>query len=181
MSVWRKIVTTIYLLASVVVLGGTTLLVFIPEYSDRMAELFDYYAFCVFFAVCLGILVLADVILLFYMLFKKPEPKCVHPGGNEEIQVTLKALESVVRNSAPEDDVMIESIRIKVKGRDQGTARIRIEAIPLTNHGLEQMGERIKERVTTACEDMLGTEGVEVRVRFLSSKTETIIKEASGE
>ena len=172
--------TTIYLLASVIVLGGTICLVF-TSYADRMEELLEIDAARIVFAVCIGILVLYALILFFYMIFKRPEPKCVHPGGNEEIQITLKALESVVRASAPEDDMMVENIRIKVKGRDQGTARVRIEVIPLTNHGLEQMGERIQERVTTACENMLGTPGVEVRVRFLPSKTETIIKEASGE
>ena len=176
----KRIVAVGYLLVCIVVLGGFGFLVFGP-YQAQAAELFELFWVRVAAAICLCIVAVYSLVVILRLFFKRPDPTCVHPDGNPDIQITMGALRAVVEASAQDDELLIEQIRIRVKGHDHARAHVRIEAVALTNHDVSGLAQRVQARVDAACKDMLGTSDVTVQVRFLPSKTETFIKEASGE
>lgn len=173
----RKVLAFIYLVAGIVALGiaaaqlagarvpGIESALRVP--GVRIACL-----------VCAGIALAGVVVTAFAALFERPAPACMRPEGNPDIEVTLAALESVARRSAPgDDDVLIESVEGRISGRDRDQVRLTVEAIAFTHEGLAETAARMQARVQEACERMLGTSGVRVRVRFLPSKTTIVTKE----
>ena len=180
MRILKRIAGLAYLLVCVVVLGGFGCLVFGP-YQVRARALFKIFGVQVAAAICLGIMAVYSIVVILRLFFWRPEPTCIHPDANPDIQITKGALSAVVEAAAQDDDALVEEIRISVKGRDHARATVRIDAIALTNHDVKGLAQRMQERIATACNDMLGTTSVTVRVRFLPSKTETFIKQASGE
>ena len=178
--IWKRIVAIAYLLVCIVVLGGFGFLVFGP-YQAPARALFEIFGVRIAAAVCLAVIAIYSLVVVLRLFFKRPDPTCIHPDGNPDVQITKGALRAVVEVSAKDDDLLIEDIDISIKGRDHARAKVRIQAICLTNHDASGVARRVQERVAAACQEMLGASGVSVQVRFLPSKTETFIKEASGE
>lgn len=180
MRAWKRIAAILYLLASLVVCGGFACL-FSGSYRVRAVQLLSHFGLRVAAVVCLVVVAAYSIFVVLHAFFKRPDPVCVHPDGNPDIQITKGALISVASVAAEDTDALIEGITIKIKGRDRAVAEVLIEAIALTDHDAKAIAERIQARVKRACDDLLGTTSVIVKVRFLPSKTETMIKEASGE
>lgn len=179
----KRIVALVYLLASAAVVGGAGLYVFGP-YTDDISRLFDRFPLgsLVFFGVCLGIVGLGALVGFCRLFFSRREPDCVCPDGDASIEVSLAAIESCARMAAPgDDDIMIERVEGRILGGDRAGVRLMVEVIAFTDEGREALGARVRDRVTTACENMLGAPGVTVRVRFLPSKTTVQTVEVSGE
>lgn len=172
----KKFCAVVYLLSCVIALGTFAASLFGPAVG-RVEALLDKPAFRIVLAVCLVVCALEALWVLFRVIFERPEPDCVRIDGAEEVQVTLTAIESVARAAAREDDVLIEEVRGRIQGRDSSGVRIAIEAIALTESGLDEIAERIRARVENALNTMLGTPAASVRVRFLPSKTTTETKE----
>ena len=76
---------------------------------------------------------------------------------------------------------VIEGVEGRIIGRDRDRARLLVEAIAFTDEGLAGLAHGIQQRVTDACTRLLGTAGIEVRVRFLPSKTTIIAREVPDE
>lgn len=173
----RKIFAVIYLVACacvVAVLACRLMEVDLGRLERVLADPTGRIALLVFAAIT-GLGALVTVVRTFA---ERPEPTCVHPAGNPDIEVTLAALTSTARRAAPgSDEVLVESVEGRISGRDRSEVRITVEAIAFTDEGLEQIADRMRRRVTDACERMLGTTGVTARVRFLPSKTTIVTKE----
>lgn len=179
MQALRKLVVAVYAVACVVVIGGGALMLYGP-YRTRMVELIEQPSARAVGLVCLVIMALQALIAVIRRLSERPEPECIHPGGNPDIEVSVTALESLARAAAPEELVLIERVRGRIRGRANDSVQLDIEAIALTDHGLESMAHRMQQRVVDACERLLGTTGVTARVRFLPSKTVSVTKEVSS-
>lgn len=176
----KKIALTVYLLAGIVVVGGFAGLMFGP-FTSRFAEVFQKPVPRILLAVSLFIVCIHMLTTVVRMLADRPAPDCVHPNGAPDIEVSTAALASVARVAAADRDLMIEDVSARVSGHDRELVTIKLELIAFTDQGLEGLAHRIQQRVTDACESMLGTSGVRVQVRFLPSKTEIVTKEVSGE
>lgn len=176
----KRIAAIIYLLACLVILGSYAAS-HIGATAARMAELGALLPFRIAVAVCLGIIGIQALYVLGLVIFDRPEPKAVRPVGNPGIEVTTTALAAVARAAARGDDLLIEDVEARVRGREQAAVDVRVEAIALDGQDLNGMGARLQERVARACEQMLGAPGVTVRVRFLPTKTVTATREVSGE
>lgn len=176
----KKILATIYLLAAVVVVGGFAGLMFGP-FTGRIERLISYPAARIVLVVALVIVGLGVLVSVLRTFVSRREPDCIRAGGNQDIEVTVSALASIARTAAETEDIMVESVRGKVVGRDRSEVRFTIEAIAFTNSGLEALAQRIQDKVTAACEEMLGTTGVTTRVRFCPSKTTVVSREVTRE
>lgn len=181
MRVLKRIIAFIYLVSAVLVLGAFAGYLYSPE-SGRFEALFDVPAARIALLVCMVILALGTLVGACRMLFARREIKCVHPDANPDIEVSLAAVESVARTAAAQDSrALIERVEGRVRGRDASEVAIRIEAIALGNHDLAEHAQAMQQRVTRACEQMLGAKDVTVRVRFLPSKTTIVTQEVSHE
>ncbi|WP_102372724.1 hypothetical protein [Enorma phocaeensis] len=181
MRALKKICTIVYLLSAVVVAGGFACLQFGSEHvRNRIAELLGHPAGRIVLIVCTVVLLLGVLITALLVFAERSPLTSVHPGGNPNIEVRLAALTSVARAAAEENDVLVDRVRSRVVGRDGTRALITLEVIAFTQTGLADLGAHVQEHVTEACERMLGSPGVTVRIRFLPSKT-TVIKEGSRE
>lgn len=176
MGRFKKFCAVVYLLACAIALGTFAASLFGPA-AGRVEALLDKPAFRILLAVCLAICALQALWVLARVIFDRPEPDCVRIEGAQEVQVALAAIESVARAAAGEEDVLIEEVRGRIAGRGSSDVRIAIDAIALTESGLDQMADRMRTRVENALETMLGTPASSVRVRFLPSKTTTVTKE----
>lgn len=176
----KKLCAIVYLVASSLLLG-TLLASQVGPYTARIAELRSHDSFRWFIAACLAICALQMLYVLARVIFDRPEPDCVHPGGSPDIEVTASALESAATIAARDDDALIEDVRCRVHGRDGSSIRIEIDSIALTEHGLDELAARMQRRVESALADLLGPVAATVRVRFLPSKTTTVTREVSDE
>ncbi len=95
--------------------------------------------------------------------------------------VTVGALEAIARAAAEREDVLVESVRGRVAGKDRSEVRFTIEAIAFTDTGLAELAGRVQASVERACDAMLGEQGVTALVRFLPSKTTIVTEEAPRE
>ena len=173
MRVIRKIGYMVYLLASVAVLGAMAAWLFgNPSVALRLRHLLATPYFRPTLAVCMAVVAVRVLASAIVGLTRKRELEFVHPGGNESIEVAVPALENAARIAAESDVVMVEDVEGHVTGRGDG-ARLRVQAIALTDEGLEGLAQHVQLSVKEACERMLGCEGVSVQVRFLPSKTVT--------
>jgi len=180
MKLMKRIGAIVHLLASLVVLGGLT--AFLTGYeSRRIEELMSIEWVRIAVLVCVAIMALETLIAVIAAFAGKREPVSVHPGGNPNIEVTVDAVRSVAAKAAGEDDVMIEDVTARVRGRDNDELALRVDAIALAEQDLTALAERMEARISRACEQMLGAGGVTCRMRFLPTKTVTSAKEASGE
>lgn len=176
----KKLCAIVYLVASSL-LFGTLLASQVGPYTGRIAELLSKDGFRWFMAACLAVCALQMLYVLARVVLDRPEPACVHPGGSPDIEVTGSALESAATIAARDDDALVEDVRCRIHGRDGSSLRIEIEAIALTEHGLDEVASRMQRRVASALDDLLGPVDATVRVRFLPSKTTTVTREVSGE
>lgn len=172
----KKLCAVVYLLSCAIALGTFAASLFGPAVGSVEA-LLDKPAFRIVLAVCLVVCALQALWVLLRVIFERPEPECVRIDGTDEVQVTLTAIESVARTAAREEDVLIEEVRGRIQGRDSSGVRVAIDAIALTESGLDELAERMRGRVESALQTMLGTPAASVRVRFLPSKTTTVTKE----
>lgn len=173
----RNIFVTLYLIAGLAVLAAFASLL-TGFMADRVEQVLENPVARIAVLVCTGVAALSMLVSAIVAYAQRPDPTCVHPRGNPDIEVTLAALTSAARKAAPgEDDVLIESVEGRIAGRDRSEARLTIEAIAFAESGLEQLAARMQQRAEEACERMLGTPGVRVRVRFLPSKTTIVTKE----
>lgn len=180
MRAFRKLLATAYLLSGAVVIGAAACLL-TGTWADRVEALLATFGGRIVAFVALGILGLGVLVNVIAAYARRPEPTCVHPGGNPAIEVSLAAVTSVAQRSAAADDVLIESVTGRIAGRDRDRLRLTVEAIAFESEGLDRIAERIRARVGDACERLLGTAGTEVRVRFLPSKTTIVTKEVPDE
>lgn len=177
----KRAAAILYLLCCVFALGSFACSIVGPA-QERMAYLLGLPAFRIALLAATGVIAIQALYVLGLVIVWRPEPRSVHPDANPDIEVTCPAIEKVARMAAvDDDDVLVESVRARVAGREAARVRIKVEAIALANEGLPGMAHRMQQRVQDACEAMLGCPGVHVRVRFLPSKTTTEIKEASDE
>ena len=173
----RRISAVIYLLAAGCVLGVSTCRM-LGVSLGRLDGMLERQPGRIALLVLTAIVALGVLITVIRAFAERPDPICVHPAGNPDIEVTLAALTSTAKRAAAgSDDVMIESVEGKIGGRGRDEVRLTIEAIAFTEEGLEPLADRMRQRVVDACERMLGTSGVTARVRFLPSKTTIVTKE----
>lgn len=180
MRVFRNLLATAYLLAGAAVVGAAVCLL-TGTWADRVEALLSTFAGRIAAFVALGILGLGVLINAIATYVQRAEPACVHPGGDPAIEVSLAAITSAARRSAGADDVLIESVTGRIAGRDRERVRLTVEAIAFQDEGLDRLAERMRVRVSDACERLLGTTDTEVRVRFLPSKTTIVTKEVPDE
>lgn len=172
----KKLCAVVYLISCALALGTFAASLYGPA-AGSVEALLEKPAFRIVLAVCLSVCALQALWVLLRVIIERPEPDCVRIDGADEVQVTLAAIESVARTAAREDDVLIEEVRGSIQGRDASGVRVAIDAIALTDSGLDELAERMRERVENALQTMLGTPASSVRVRFLPSKTTTVTKE----
>ncbi|MDM8275680.1 alkaline shock response membrane anchor protein AmaP [Enorma phocaeensis] len=180
MRIVKKILATIYLVAAVMVIGGFAGVTFGP-FTGRFERVLEIPAARIALIVALAVLGIGVLVTVLRTFVARREPDCMRAGGNPDIEVTLAALASIARTAAETEDIMVESVRGKVQGRDRSEVRFVIEAIAFTDTGLEPLAQRIQDKVRMACEEMLGTTGVTVLVRFCPSKTTVVSREVSRE
>lgn len=169
----------LYLLASIVVLGGATAALAGPD-PGRIRALLEVPAGRITFLVCVAIMALQALCVLGRALFARPEPAVVRPAGHPDVEVTVRALASAARAAAAEDPgLMIEGVSARVRGRAKDGALIKVDAIDLAGRNLTGLASALEGRVQRACEHTLGAPGVAVRVRFFPAKTVTTTQEAS--
>lgn len=176
MGRFKKLCAVVYLLSCVVALGTFAASLFGPA-TGRVEALLDKPTFRIVLAVCLVICALQALWVLLRVIIERPEPDCVRIDAAGEVQVALTAIESVARAAAREEDVLVEEVRGRITGRDSSGVRVAIDAIALTEAGLDDVAQRMRQRVEAALETMLGTPAASVRVRFLPSKTTTVTRE----
>lgn len=180
MRALRNILATIHLLSGVAVLGAALSLL-TGVMSDRVRVLLESPAGRIAAYVAIGILGLGVLVNVIATYARRPDPTCVHPDGNPNVEVSLQALTSAATRAAAADDVLIEGVEGRIIGRDHDRARLLVEAISFSDEGLDGLARGIQERVADACTRLLGTAGIEVRVRFLPSKTTIITREVPDE
>lgn len=182
MRIFKRLVALVYLLAAAASLGVLGVLLFrlsalrlLPITSDHR------FAAMVALGAAIAITGLGAFIGVCRLFFSRREPDCVRAEGDANIEVTLAALESCARAAAQEEDVLVERVEGHIKGSDRAAVRFKIDAIALEDDNLAAKAQAMQQRVTNACENMLGAPGVTTRVRFLSAKTTTHTREVSGE
>ncbi|MDY2777978.1 MAG: hypothetical protein SOU51_06325 [Collinsella sp.] len=175
-----KTAAAIYLLAGTAVAVALSATLFDPL-KGRFEVLLANRIFRIALIVCLAICVLQMLYVLARIILDRPEPECVRPAGSDGVEVTVAALESVARSAARDRDALIEDVRCRVMGRDASALKVDIEAIALTDAGLDTLAARIRDRVDASLATLLGSVESTVRVRFLPSKTTTTTREVSGE
>lgn len=180
MQVFKRLLAFVYILASAVALGTFGAYLFSPE-ARRIEVLFQKPVVRYVLLACMVIAGLGALIGGLRMLFARRPVTCVHPHGNPNIEVSVGAVESVARTAAQDPEALIETVRARVQGRDASETSVYVEAIALGRENLDARAERIRERVQSACENMLGGEAVSVRVRFLPSKTTIVTQEVAHE
>ena len=181
MKPFKKVAAVVYLLASLMVLGSYVASLAGP-FTGRMRELERMLPFRVAIAACLAIIALQALYVLGLVLFSRPAPKSVRPGGAADIEVTLAAVASAARTAAAaEPDVLVEDVDVRARGREAGRVDIRVEAIALSDGSARELAHRVQSRVDAACERLLGAGCASCRVRFLPAKTVTLTKEVPGE
>lgn len=179
----KKIIALVYLLAAVVLLGWVAIVMFTPWADELLyqTERFPLVS-AIVCGVCLGIVALGVLVGFFRLFFSHREPDCVRSGDAEGVEVTLAAIESCARMAAPgDDDVMIENVDGRITGGDRSSVKLKIEVIAFTDTGLDALGARIRDRVITACGNMIGSADVTALVRFLPAKTTVHTVEVSDE
>lgn len=171
----KKVAASVYLVA-----GALVLCSFIGSlagpFAPRFAELLELPAYQVLMVVCAGVCVLQMLYVLGCILFDRPEPRCVHPLGTPDFEVTIPALESVARTAAQQDDVLVDRVQVRIRGREANAVHITIEAIAL-EEGLDAIAESMRHRVERALRDTLGASCSSVRIRFLPARTTVVTKE----
>lgn len=180
MQVFKRLLAFVYILASAVALGTFGAYLFSPE-ARRIEVLFQKPVVRYVLLSCMVIAGLGALIGGLRMLFARRPVTCVHPHGNPNIEVSVGAVESVARTAAQDPEALIETVRARVQGRDASETSVYVEAIALGRENLDARAERIRERVRSACENMLGGEAVSVRVRFLPGKTTIVTQEVAHE
>lgn len=172
----KKVGASVYLVA-----GALVLCSFIGSlagpFAPRFAELLELPAYQVLMVVCAGVCVLQMLYVLGCILFDRPEPRCVHPLGTPDFEVTIPALESVARTAAQQDDVLVDRVQVRIRGREANAVHITIEAIALGEEGLDVIAESMRRRVERALRDTLGASCSSVRIRFLPTRTTVATKE----
>lgn len=171
----KKVAASVYLVA-----GALVLCSFIGSlagpFALRFAELLELPAYQVLMVACAAICVLQMLYVLGCILFDRPEPRCVHPLGTPDFEVTISALESVARTAAQQDDVLVDRVQVRIRGREANAVHITIEAIAL-EEGLDAIAESMRHRVERALRDTLGASCSSVRIRFLPTRTTVVTKE----
>lgn len=171
----KKVAASFYLVA-----GALVLCSFIGSlagpFAPRFAELLELPAYQVLMVACAAICVLQMLYVLGCILFDRPEPRCVHPLGTLDFEVTIPALESVARTAAQQDDVLVDRVQVRIRGREANAVHITIEAIAL-EEGLDAIAESMRHRVERALRDTLGASCSSVRIRFLPTRTTVVTKE----
>lgn len=180
MRLIKKILAAIYLVVAVISLGACAGLA-VPATASRFAALLERPVVRVVVIVAACLTALGVLIQVLRTFFAPREVTCVRLGGDENIEVSVSALSSIARAAAEREDIMVESVRGKVQGRDKSEVRLTIEAIAFVNEGLDELAVRVQRQVDAACAEMLGTVAVTTRVRFLPSKTTVVSKEVSRE
>ena len=180
MKPMAKVAAMLYLLSCALVLGAFTALLVGPA-QDQAASLVERQPARIILLVCMGIMGIQALYLLGRVLFMRPEPMSVRPTAHPDIEVALDAVRHVARRAAMEEDVLIEDVSTRVRGRSHEGVLVRIDAIDLGDRNLAALAAKIAARVQRACEHMLGAPGATVRVRFLPAKTTTTTREATGE
>ena len=183
MRAFKKIIALVYLLAAAALLAGVGIVTFTP-WADELLYQMERFPFAadVVIAVCLGIVALGVLVGFFRLFFSRREPDCVRSGDAEGVEVSLAAIESCARMAAAgDDDVMIESVEGRIVGGDHASVKLKIEVIAFTDVGLSELGARIRDRVVTACGNMIGSGSVTALVRFLPAKTTVHTVEVSDE
>lgn len=172
----KKVAASVYLVA-----GALVLCSFIGSlagpFAPRFAELLELPAYQVLMVACAAICVLQMLYVLGCILFDRPEPRCVHPLGTPDFEVTIPALESVARTAAQQDDVLVDRVQVRIRGREANAVHITIEAIALEEEGLDAIAESMRHRVERALRDTLGASCSLVRIRFLPTRTTVVTKE----
>lgn len=176
----RKLALAVYLVAGVVVAGWCAGSQFGP-YTERFRALAATPAGSVLLAVCLVVVALQILAVLIALFSDRPEPAFLRLEGNPHIEVRSDALASLARTAASGPDVLIERVDARVRGRDRQEVRVRVEAVSLAMQDLDGLAHRMQVQVQEACDRMLGVPGAVVQVRFLPSRTVTVIKEVVGE
>ena len=170
----KKVAASVYLVA-----GALALCSFIGSlagpFAPRFAELLELPAYQVLMVVCAGVCVLQMLYVLGCILFDRPEPRCVHPLGTPDFEVTIPALESVARTATQQDDVLVDRVQVRIRGRKANA--VTIEAIALEEEGLDAIAESMRHRVERALRDTLGASCSSVRIRFLPARTTVVTKE----
>lgn len=172
----KKACAIIYLLAFAVVLASFASSLAGP-FSRDAAELLDLPAFQAFLAACMAICALQALYVLGRVVFDKPEPRCIHPQGVTDLEVTTSALEAVARTAARDEDVLVDRVLVRIRGRAHDALYVTIEAIALDDTALDVRAAAMRSRVEQAMRDMLGTSCASVRVRFLPARTTVVTKE----
>ncbi len=180
MQVIKRLLAFVYIVASAAVLGTFGAYLFSPA-KNQFVVLFKEPVVRYGLLVCMVVAGLGALIGGLRLLFARKPVLCVHPHGNPNIEVSVGAIESVARTAAQDPEALIEDVRARVQGRDASEASVYVEAIALGRENLDVRAERIRERVQTACQNMLGGEAVSVRVRFLPSKTTIVTQEVAHE
>lgn len=172
----KKAAASVYLVA-----GALVLCSFIGSlagpFAPRFTELLELPAYQVLIIACAAICVLQMLYVLGCILFDRPEPRCVHPLGAPDFEVTIPALESVARTAAQQDDVLVDRVQVRIRGREANAVHITIEAIALEEEGLDAIAESMRHRVERALRDTLGASCSSVRIRFLPTRTTVVTKE----
>lgn len=176
----RKLAALAHLLSGAVVIGLVAAFAWSPL-RGALGRAVDLPVARIALGACLAVLALGTLAASLAALLARRPPSCVHPGGDPDIEVSVAALESIARTAAEREDVMVESVRGRIGGKDRSRVRFTIEAIAFTDRGLAELARRVQSRVAAACDAMLGEKGVTAVVRFLPSKTTVISKEAPRE
>lgn len=153
----------------------------VGPYRHRVALLLRDDAVRVVLLTCLAIVCVQVLVSIVCLVFERPEPRSMRLAGSEDIEVSREAIESIARVAARRDDVLIEDVRARVAGPSRDHARIRIEAIALTQQSLSELAGCMQRAVQRACDEALGLDGATVCVCFLPSKTTTVTREVTGE
>lgn len=173
MRVFKKICALVFLLAAVGSLGFLGGLIH-PATTGRFTELMGRLPLRVALVVCMALTALGVVTVVLRTLFQRRPISVVRLQGRSDIEVATDAVSSVARIAAEEAGVMVESVRCRAAAADVAGVRVEIEAIAFVDQGLSQLADRVQDAVRRACETLLGTSDVTVRVRFLPSKTTVI-------
>lgn len=179
MHIVKRLLAVVYVVACAVTSGTLVGLVLGP--LPRIVHLLEYAPVRYAVAGCAAVSLLGALIVLIRTFATRRAPDSILPAGTDDIEVTLTALASIARAAAETEDVMVDRVLTRVRGRDRTRARITLETIAFTNSGLDELARRIQEHVLAAADEMLGARCVEVRVRFLPSKTTTYTKEVPRE
>ncbi len=181
MRVLKRLIAVIYLAAAVVALGTFAGLYWGP-YTHRLMLMMRNPVARIAVTACGGLVAFGVLIGVVRLFVARREPRCVHPAGERDIEVTLSALCSCARAAAEQqEDVLIDAVEARVLGSDDSRVRFKIDAIALGDGDLKGTASRMQQRIEQACDTMLGAPGATARVRFLPAKTTVRTVEVSGE